>query len=166
MDDKDFIEEMGTAFLAHRLKRASEALVDDISALLVSRGLAIPGRGASTVLLLHRDGPMGITEIAQRLRLSHPLIIRMTNKLVDAELATTSSDPNDMRRSVVALTRQGHEQALRLEACNKDIERAISAVFDEIGLDMLAGLTRLESALRTRPISARAAEEGAAQTER
>ena len=166
MDDRDFIEQMGAAFLAHRLKRASEALVDDIGALLVKRGLAIPGRGASTVLLLHRDGPMGITEIAQRLRLSHPLIIRMTNKLVDAELATTSSDPNDMRRSIVALTRKGHDQASRLEACNKDIEREISEVFDEIGLDMLAGLTRLESALRARPISARIMDESPTETER
>ncbi|RJF96411.1 MarR family winged helix-turn-helix transcriptional regulator [Sphingomonas cavernae] len=164
MDDRDFIEQMGAAFLAHRFKRASEALVDDIGALLRQRGLAIPGRGASTVLLLHREGPMGITEIAQRLRLSHPLIVRMTGQLVEAGLATTSSDPRDMRRSIVALTSSGHAQAASLEACNDDIERAMSEVFDEIDLDMLTGLTKLESALLARPISQRVLDESRTET--
>src|SRR4051795_11798751 len=109
--DEDFVSSLGTPMLAHRLRRASERLVEGTSGFLRAQGFAAPARAGSMLILLETEGLLGITELAHRLRLSHPMIIKLTDALHAAGLAEARGDAGDQRRRLIALTGAGLEQA-------------------------------------------------------
>jgi DNA-binding MarR family transcriptional regulator len=153
--DADFITELGLPFLAHRLRRMSEQFVDGYAAWLTEAGISAPARGLSTLLLLDREGPHSVTEIAGRIRLSHPLIIKLVRQLEGAGLVETTADPTDRRRRPIALTAAGREQAQRVEAASAVISAAYRELFSEIGVDLLSAATKIEAATAKEPFTAR-----------
>lgn len=155
MADPDFVRSLGIAFLAHRLRRASETIVEGTTLFLRDNGFAAPARSVSTLLLLRRHGPMGVTEIAQRLRLSHPLIIKLTGALIGAGYAERSADPGDNRRRLIALTDRGEAEVERLDALLRVTERTLRELFAETGLDLFEAIERFEAATDTIPVAAR-----------
>jgi len=161
MDDGDFIESLGLPFLAHRLRRASELLLEGTAAYLRDQQIAAPPRSVSTLLLLKRDGPLGITQIANRLRLTHPLIIKLVARLEEVGYVSQQISPEDRRRRVISLTEAGAEQTRRIEAGVEDIERSFRELLDEIGIDLFEGVQRLEAATRDRTMEQRLAKEAA-----
>jgi DNA-binding MarR family transcriptional regulator len=147
--DGDFITELGRPFLAHRLRRLAETFVDGYGRWLPTVGIDAPPRSLSTLLLLDRQGPLGVTEIAARLRLSHPLLIRLTRALEAHGLTCAEQDAEDKRRRLIALTEAGRAQAAAVRAAIRVIDRAYEDVLREIGIDMMEGCARAESACRT-----------------
>ena len=152
---EDFVRSLGLPFLAHRLRRASELILEGSAEALRDFGSAAPTRAGSTLLLLRAHGPMGITEIAFRLRLSHPLIIRLADALAGEGLVSAETDPADQRRRLIALTPKGEAEAARLEAFSQALARAFEAMFAESGADLFAAIERFEAAAETRPVADR-----------
>lgn len=151
----DFVQSLGLPFLAHRLKRASELILEGSAAALAADGFAAPARSGSTLLLLRAQGPTGVTEIAGRLRLSHPLIIKLTAALAGAGLVEDRADPLDSRRRLIALTDKGLIEAARFEAFVERLGRLFEAMFAEAGTDLFDALERFERAAAARPIADR-----------
>src|SRR6185436_19584024 len=129
MPDPDFVRALGLPFMAHRLRRLSELILEGSSQALRRAGLEGPARAGSTLLLLRANGPTGITEIAYRLRLSHPLIIKLTAAMAKAGLVRDQVDPKDHRRRLVALTAKGEAEAERVEAFSHALVRTFSDMF-------------------------------------
>ncbi|HEX8571711.1 MAG TPA: MarR family transcriptional regulator [Allosphingosinicella sp.] len=148
MPDSDFITELGRPFLAHRLRRLAEAFVDGYGRWLPTLGIDAPPRSLSTLLLLEREGPLGVTEIAARLRLSHPLLIRLTRALEARGLTRAERDSGDGRRRLIALTEAGRAQAQALGGAIRVIDRAYEDLLRETGIDMMEGCARVEAACR------------------
>lgn len=147
MDDrKDFVVGLGRPFLAHRLRRLSELLLQGYGDWLPEAGVTSPPRALSTMLLLHRCGPAGVVEIAERLRLSHPLIIKLTAQLQGAGLVSEARDPADGRRRVIALTDLGQAEVRRIGEAAQLMERAFADLCDEAGVDLLAATEAFEAA--------------------
>lgn len=155
MDDPDFVRSLGLAFVAHRLRRASETIVEGTSAFLHENGFAAPARSVSTLLLLRELGPTGVTEIAARLRLSHPLIIKLTTALIGAGYAEQRADPRDQRRRLIALTPAGESQVERLETLLEAIQRTLRELGAETGVDLLDVVERFEAATDAVPMAMR-----------
>jgi len=155
MPEPDFVRSLGLPFLAHRLRRASELILEGTSVMLRRAGLESPARAGSTLLLLRDNGPTGITEIAYRLRLSHPLIIKLVASLAAAGLVRDESDRKDNRRRLIALTAKGEAEAERIVAFLAAVGRTFEAMFEEAGSDLLAALERFEAAAEERPIAER-----------
>lgn len=153
--ERDFVVGLGPALTAHRLKRLGEDLADQLTGVIAEQGLELPARGGSTLLILDQHGPLGVVEIASRLRLSHPHIIRTTRELARLGLATFKSDPADKRRSNVALTRKGSAAAAKLKSLNPSIERGYRDLFDEIGVDLVDVVDKVTRALARRGIAER-----------
>ena len=151
----DYIESHGRVFLAHRLRRSSDRIVDGIGALLLARGLSVPPRGASMLLLIDEQAPIGVVEVSRRLRLSHPLIVRMARQFEDVGLVTVRKDPDDSRRKQLFVTEKGREEAAALRAFNVRTAAMLGALFEEIGCDLIATLDRLDAALAATPIARR-----------
>jgi DNA-binding MarR family transcriptional regulator len=156
---EDFVRSLGLPFLAHRLRRASELILEGSAEALRAFGSAAPTRAGSTLLLLRAHGPMGVTEIAFRLRLSHPLIIRLTDALDGEGLVRAETDPGDQRRRLIALTPKGEAEAARLEAFSQALARTFEAMFAESGVDLFAAIERFEAVAETRPVADRIAAE-------
>jgi DNA-binding MarR family transcriptional regulator len=165
MADQDFVRSLGLPFLAHRLRRLSELILQGSSEGLRRIGFAGPARAGSTLLLLRDNGPTGITEIAYRLRLSHPLIIKLAAALAEARLVEDQGDPADNRRRLLALTAEGEAEAARVERFSAALGRVFGAMFGETGADLFAAVERFEAAAEARPIAARLEAELAAEIE-
>src|SRR5947208_2023771 len=103
-DHENFVHGLGLAFLAHRLKRTSELILEQSSAARRKIGFDVPTRSGSTLLLLSREGPTSITEIAFKLRFSHPFVITLCERLIAAGLAESTRDSRDARRRIIKLT--------------------------------------------------------------
>lgn len=155
MPDQDFVRALGLPFMAHRLRRLSELILEGSSAVLRGAGLEGPARAGSTLLLLRENGPTSITEIAYRLRLSHPLIIKLAAALAAAGLVEDESDPADSRRRLIALTGKGTAEAARIAQFSAALGRVFAAMFEEAGADLYVALERFEAAAEARPIGAR-----------
>ena len=151
----DFIRAQSSAFIAHRLRRSSDRIVEQVGAVLPTLGIDLPPRGASMMLLIDQDGPIGIVEISRRLRLSHPLIVRMAQRFVVLGLATIEPDAADARRRLVTVTDKGRHQAGLVRALNDRLSKMFDGLFDEIGCPLIDVLDRLDAALETVPIAQR-----------
>lgn len=146
MRDPDFVESMGLPLLAHRLRRVSDALVADVGELLDHRHVDIPPRAGSLVMLLRSCTELAVTAAAQRLGLSHTMIINLARALKEAGLVEDALDPQDSRRRLLRLTNAGHEQAQFLDALNRALAAAYGQMFEETGIDLFAALEAFERA--------------------
>ena len=151
----DFISSHGRSFLAHRLRRSSELIVDQIGGELKRMGLAVPPRGASMLLLVDDEAPIGVVDISRRLRLSHPLIVRMARRFEALGLVMIDRDPQDARRKRLAPTPKGRAEAKALRDLNGRLAAMFDRLFDEIDCDVVAMLDRLDSALGRSPVAER-----------
>lgn len=144
----DFVTQLGTPFLAHRLRRASDLFVAGYGQWLAEAGITAPPRSMSALLLLRQESPLSITVIADRLKLTHPLIITLLSQLEARGLTVVARDPEDARRRMISLTPQGLLEAERFEAAAAVIARAYRTLYAETGVDLLAAVGRVEAACR------------------
>src|SRR5213593_4544878 len=112
----DYLRRHGTLVLDHRFRRLTEHLLKAAEELYQVLELPFRARWASTYLLLEESGPLGITEIAERLRLTHPGIIGITDEMRDAGIVAFEKDRGDARRRTVTLTPRGVALSARLHA--------------------------------------------------
>ncbi|HEY0116581.1 MAG TPA: MarR family transcriptional regulator [Allosphingosinicella sp.] len=145
---EDFISRLGRPMVAHRLRRLSELLLDGYARWLPEAGVTAPARSLSTLLLLAEEGPLGVTELAARLRLSHPLMIKLVAALQDAGFVTTNADPGDGRRRPARLTERGRTEARRVGTALAALDRAFADLFQETGVDLFDAVARVELACR------------------
>ncbi len=153
----DFIRAQGTPFVAHRLRRSSELVVEQIGAELLRKMLSVPPRGASMLLLINDEGPIGVVEISRRLQLSHPLIVRTARRFEDLGLVRVSRDHSDARRKQLVATKKGRAEAETLHSFNAKLAAMFGELFAEIDCDLLDVLDRLDAALAESPIPERLA---------
>lgn len=154
----DFIEAQGSALIAHRLRRSSDRIVDQIGGLFAGIGIDVPPRGTSMLLLIDEAAaPIGIVEIARRLRLSHPLIVRMAREFEALGLVTVADDPKDARRRRLVPTAKARGEADTIRALNRRVGAALDEVFATIGCPLAAVLDRLDAALTAAPLADRLA---------
>ena len=155
MSDGDFVKELGRAMLAHRLRRASELLLDGYERWLPATGVRVPARALSTMMLLAEAEPLGVTQLAARLRLTHPLMIKLVAMLEAGGFVTTGQDPLDARRRPVSLTARGRTQADLIERALRIMDQAFAELCAEIGSDLPAALDELDQANRREPLERR-----------
>jgi DNA-binding MarR family transcriptional regulator len=121
--------------------------VEGTAAFLRTEGFAAPARSMSTLLLLKRNGALSITEIAYWLKLSHPLIIKLTKGLADAGYVKQQSDPKDNRRRMISLTAKGAQQADRVE----EFTLTLADTFQDLFKDMVRISSRRWSGSKRQP---------------
>jgi DNA-binding MarR family transcriptional regulator len=152
---EDYVHSLGLPFLAHRLRRVAESIVEQTSFALADVGFPAPARSISTLTLLRDRGPLGVTEIASCLRVSHPLIIKLVAALMNAGLVSQVDDPADRRRRLIELTPAGISQAERAEAFSQVLARTFADIFRESGSNLFEALEAFEGAVERRPLAAR-----------
>lgn len=97
-----------------------------------------------TLMALAADGPLTVSALAERLAVAKPTASILIDGLVQAGDATRTEDPDDRRRTLVALTAAGNELVARLrEGKSERFERWLAAMQPED----LAALTRGMQAL-------------------
>jgi DNA-binding MarR family transcriptional regulator len=97
--------------------------------------------------MLATQGPQSVTQIADKLRQSHPLVITWLRQLEKLKLVRSFADPEDGRRTLIALTAAGRAEAQRMTAASDEIGRAYAKVLREADADVFDALWRLHDLL-------------------
>ena len=149
----DYIRELGALALDHRFRRMTEALLRTADELYVARGLPFRARWTSTYQLLFSEGPLGITDLADRLRLTHPAIIGITDAMREEGLVSEARDRHDGRRRMIALTTRARALEGELRALWKALADVQEERFAAAGVDILAVLSAVEDEMTKRPLT-------------
>jgi DNA-binding MarR family transcriptional regulator/N-acetylglutamate synthase-like GNAT family acetyltransferase len=102
--DADFLSELGLNAIVTRLKRVSDAMLHDGKRMYKQLGMDIEPNWFAVFKLLKHRGPMSVTEIADAIRLSHPSLITLVNKMAAAGYLTETRSEVDSRRRLLELT--------------------------------------------------------------
>jgi DNA-binding MarR family transcriptional regulator len=86
------------------------------------------------------DEPMGINQIAARLRLSGPFITNEVNKLVSDGLIEKNAHPNDARRVQLTATDRGFTMLTQLAALQRPVNDALFGTLTREEFKMLSKL--------------------------
>ncbi|TPG40530.1 hypothetical protein EAH79_11540 [Sphingomonas koreensis] len=156
MTDGSFVDGLGPAMLAHRLRRLSDTIVRDVGALLRERGLQVPPRAASLMMLLAADGEVSIMIAAQRLGLSHPMVINLARALDEVGLVEDVADPGDHRKRRLRLTEEGRGQAGFLVELNGVLSRTFEEITSEAGISLFTALEGFETVAASQGVLSRA----------
>jgi DNA-binding MarR family transcriptional regulator len=126
---RDFVERHSPR---HRLRQA------------LGDGLA-KGRSKVQVLLMLGEGPHSLSDIAEAQRIDKPYATAIVDQLEQLGLATRTSDPDDRRRKVVALTEDGRSAVVIARDIMDEPPAALAELSPAELNQMAAALSRLLS---------------------
>ncbi len=151
----DFIHLQGPAFLAHLLRRLADELVQGASEWYPAVNVTAPPRTISTLLALDAHGQLGVTELADVLRQSHPLVIVWIKELTRLSLVTSNTDLADKRRTLVSLTGKGRKELLNVRKALVTMEQASAELLNLAGENAWQALWAMERGCREQPFAER-----------
>ena len=154
----DYIRQLGPVVLDHRFRRMMETLLRSAEEVYEARGLQFRGRWASTYQLLYNEGPLAVGQIADRLRLTHPGVIGITDEMLAAEIVDAVRDPDDARRRMLALTARGKRMAAELFSIWTELGKAQRKRFADAGCDIMTVLEQVEDGLIEQGLAAEVLE--------
>ena len=155
MANTDFIYDLGTLVVDHRLRRIVDRLLAGQAEVYEHERIPFDPRWTSTFLLLEGEGPLGVTEIAGRIRLTHPWVIKLTNAMIEAGLVSQLGDAKDERRRLLQLTPAAKRLAPRLHRIWDALRESKAEVFRQAGYDVLEMLERVEAQLARKSLRER-----------
>ncbi|HVF38584.1 MAG TPA: S41 family peptidase [Gemmatimonadaceae bacterium] len=149
----DYIRQLGPIVLDHRFRRLTETLLRSAEEIYEERGLPFRGRWASTYQLLEAEGPIAVGQIADRLKLTHPGVIGITDEMMAAGIVDAIKDPGDARRRMLALTPRGKRISAELSEIWRELGNAQVRRFAAAGCDIMTVLTKVEDDLADRALA-------------
>ena len=157
MSDDNFIDthRLGSAFIAYQLERLAELIVAQGNDMLDAAGITFPSRAVSTVLFIGERQPTSTADIARALGQPHQVATQRVDLLIRLGIVERIDDPDDGRRKLLRLTRQGTAQFEVLTARLTKAGQAFEALFDEIGCNLSAVTQRASDSLLDAPLLAR-----------
>lgn len=103
----DFMADMAELALASRLRRLSDTYWQGVTAIYRQSGLDFDVRWATIFVLIARQGPVAVMEIAERLGITHPAVIQVINELEKRGLIVSAKSEQDGRKRLLTLSETG-----------------------------------------------------------
>lgn len=107
---QDFAIELGCLGFTMRIKRLSDALMHDGKRMYKELGLDIEPNWYLIFRLLQKEQKLSVMEIADRIRLSHPSVISLTNKMIKSGYLASMQCPEDQRKRLLSLTEKAYNR--------------------------------------------------------
>lgn len=104
MKQTDFLQELGYLGFTMRLKRISDALLQDGRKLYQGLSVDIEPNWFSVFKLLEARGGMTVMHIAESLMMAHPSIIAITNKMLAKGYLISEKHSTDSRKRILNLS--------------------------------------------------------------
>ncbi|WP_413701036.1 GNAT family N-acetyltransferase [Psychromonas sp. KJ10-10] len=102
----DYMKTLASLSLGSRLKRLSDVLVSEVAIVYEQMGLTLNPNYFLLLNLINKMGPMGITQAAEYLAVSHPAVSKIANKMIHEGYLSKQPHPTDKRASQLSLTQQ------------------------------------------------------------
>jgi DNA-binding MarR family transcriptional regulator len=111
----DFMAEMAELALASRLRRLSDIYWQGVTATYRQSGVDFDVRWATIFVLIARQGPVAVMEIAERLGITHPAVIQVINELEKKDLIVSAKSEKDGRKRLLTLSETGQAMLPELQ---------------------------------------------------
>jgi len=138
MKEKDFLQSLGYIGFATRLKRIGDAFLHDGRKLYKELGLDIEPNWYIIFKILKQEKKLSVTEISDKVQMSHPSIISLTDNMIEAGYVKTRPGRVDGRVRMLELTRKAKIRLPELEKMWDAGEVALEKAFRDIdGLEVV-----------------------------
>lgn len=107
--------DMAELALASRLRRLSDTYWQGVTAIYRQSGLDFDVRWATIFVLIARQGPVAVMEIAERLGITHPAVIQVINELEKRGLIVSAKSEQDGRKRLLTLSETGQAMLPQLQ---------------------------------------------------
>lgn len=142
----DYPKRMGGAALGARLRRLSEAIDRDAARAYTTIGIRFEQRWFGVLNQLALSGPMTVSELAARLRITRASVSQTRQSLEEAGVVEMEAHPLDARQRHLVLTNAGAKLIRRLKPLWQAMEEAAREV-DAEACNAVAALDRLDEVL-------------------
>ncbi len=136
--DKDFLQSLKHRGFTARIKRLGDTMLYDSKKYYLNSDLDIEPNFHIVFLLLKEEKELTVTEIAKRLKFSHPAIIKITKKMKVKGYLESLPDASDNRKTILRLSNKGLKQLPIFEKEWNAFGEVIKEVVDESFLRKLA----------------------------
>lgn len=142
------LQTYGSLMLGSRLRRLSDQLYAGVDASYLAAGVELSSRCFPLLLLLRDNGPTSITALAAQIGQTHPVVVQLGRKLLDAGVVAEMPDAKDERRRLLALSDAGRQLLESMAPLWDDVRAAVDVVFAQGTPQFMALLERAEARLQ------------------
>jgi DNA-binding MarR family transcriptional regulator len=158
----EHLASLGALALAARMKRISDAMVQEARGLYRQLDLDVEPNWYLVFLLLEDGSARSVGELATALGFAHPSVLALTGRMVERGLLDATGDPRDGRVTLLRLTARGVKALQQARPVWDASRRGIEGMLAEVGVDVLGALDALDAALARRGFAGRTLDELAA----
>jgi DNA-binding MarR family transcriptional regulator/GNAT superfamily N-acetyltransferase len=152
------LKELGYLSLATRIKTLGDTMLADGLQIYAGLGINFQPRWFSIFYLLQEHRELPVTEVASRIGLSHPAIIKIIESMEEAGLIESAKNSRDGRKRMITLSAHGEALIPELQPVWKALEEELKEIFAELNIDILGVLEKMERMIQEKPISKRVQE--------
>ena len=152
MDKKDYFDELGEVALGSRLKRLSDRVMGDASRIYKFTGHDMQPKWFTLMALLSDKKSVSVVQAADYLGLSQPCISQFSREMIKAGLVEVSSDPNDLRRKILSLSKLGKRKHKQMKSVRSAVRKAAVSICQEEQQNFYQALKQFEQALERKSL--------------
>ena len=155
---EDVIRSFGFLTLGTRMKRLGERLQADTQRIMDELGAPLQASQYPFLAAVDRLGPLTVGDLAEAIGITQPGATRTVGQLVELGMLESEPAPDDQRRRIVSLTKEGK----RLIATAKRqvwprIRDAVTDLCGDLDGPLLDQLAAIEDGLAAAPLDRRVA---------
>ena len=147
--------EMGALAIASRLRRLSDLYWQGVTAIYRESGMDFEVKWATVFLLVARQGPIPIMEIADRLGITHPAVIQIVNELVKQNLVQSEKSEQDSRKRILRLSPAGEAMIPQMQPLWDAVQTVSQEMIDGQPHNLLLALQEMEEQLTVQSFASR-----------
>jgi len=146
----NFYQSLGFLFFGTRLKRLSEAYLNDVNKIYKKRKIGFDASWFPVFYIIAEHGEVSIRQISNELRISHSAASQMVSSLQQKGFIKSTVSKTDARHKVVAFTAKGQKLLLKVQPVWTALQQAMEELSNETAQSkkILDALTALENNLQ------------------
>ncbi|WP_299121310.1 MarR family transcriptional regulator [uncultured Tenacibaculum sp.] len=129
--EKDFLTTLDYSGIIARVKRFSDSIIYDVRKIYDNSEFDIEPNWHLYFLLLEKEHRLTVTEIADKLKFSHPAVIKVIKKMEEKGYVLISTDKKDSRRKLIELSQKSKEMFPAFKLQWKKIKDIVNEIVDE-----------------------------------
>ncbi|MBL8537922.1 MAG: hypothetical protein JNM59_11015 [Hyphomonadaceae bacterium] len=154
----DFADELGVGYMNLVVRRVGQLIASTGDGYMRECGITVPATSTAILSYIQLHDAAPLAQIAYSLGYTHQAVAKVVDMFEANGLVHVKVSDEDMRMRLVSLTRKGQREADLVKAAAERAARALTEVFDEIGVDLFQALRDFERALERRPLAGRLRE--------
>ncbi len=148
----DFYTKTGKMAVGTRLRKLSESITHEAEHIYKLYDVHLEPRWFPVFYILCEKKEMSIMEIAKDIGHSHVSVSQIVKAMRKHGLVIEKSDKNDRRKTIVALSNKGKQEASKITNQYRDVGNAVDAMFAQTTNDLWKAIEEWEHLLQQKTL--------------